>query len=218
MGSMATSGLLRMPRRVLGFLEQHRCNKPRGADEPELGTSFIIKEGVESAMQMGNEPPTYDVLGRPSDECCTVLRCKAGLVRDQYPSRRRGGSGLYSIAFGPKDPNLKAIVMDSGEVLEVAREFAREHGVEDQMEFVAGDMFLDPLPEVDAVLLSNVLHDWDIPECVDLLKRSKGASKRMGKSGSTMSSWMTNWMASLPLALYSASLFTLTEGRVYSRG
>src|SRR4051794_18961915 len=42
----------------------------------------------------------------------------------------------------------------------------------DRLEVMTGDMFATPLPDVDFVLLSNVLHDWDIPECRHLVTRS----------------------------------------------
>ena len=35
----------------------------------------------------------------------------------------------------------------------------------DRLECRAGDMFADPVPPADVVLLSNMLHDWDVPEC-----------------------------------------------------
>ena len=57
-------------------------------------------------------------------------------------------------------------MFDRPEVLKVAAEMAAEYGVADRVELVPGDMFVDPLPTgVDLVLLSNILHDWDVPEC-----------------------------------------------------
>ena len=42
-------------------------------------------------------------------------------------------------------------------------------------------MFATPLPEVDFVLLSNVLHDWDIPECRDLVQRCADSLRPNGR-------------------------------------
>lgn len=202
---------------VIGFLDQLRRNQPRGADDPNTGTAFIIKEGVDSAMNKGHEARhlTLSLAGRAMNVAPYLAS------RLEFPGKATildlgCGSGLYSFALLQKYPRLKAILIDSAEVLKVAEEFAREHGVEGQVEFMPGDMFSDDLPMADAVLLSNVLHDWDVPECVQLLKR---CARALGRSGKL---WIHDVFMDdeldgpLPLALYSASLFTLTEGRVYS--
>ena len=56
------------------------------------------------------------------------------------------------------------------------------YGVADRMELRAGDMFADPLPAgCDAVLLSNILHDWDEPECERLVGRCAGSLQPGGQ-------------------------------------
>ena len=82
-----------------------------------------------------------------------------------------GGTGLYAYAFLRRYPQLRAIVWDRPEVLKIARELAVAHGVAERVELRPGDMFADPVPEADVMLLSNVLHDWDVPECKTLLCR-----------------------------------------------
>ena len=53
---------------------------------------------------------------------------------------------------------------------------AAEHGVADRLDLIAGDMFADPVPPgADAILLSNVLHDWDVPDCRTLVARCAAA-------------------------------------------
>src|SRR3954470_531952 len=77
-------------------------------------------------------------------------------------------------------------------------------------------MFATPLPEVDFVLLSNVLHDWDIPECRHLVQRCADALRPNGRL--LIHDVLLNDALDGPLAIacYSALLFTLTEGRAYS--
>ena len=74
-----------------------------------------------------------------------------------------GGSGIYAIALLQRFPKLRAVLLDRAEVLKVAEEMAVAYGVADRLECRAGDMFREPLPAADAVLLSNILHDWDVP-------------------------------------------------------
>jgi hypothetical protein len=80
-------------------------------------------------------------------------------------------------------------------------------------------MFRDPVPSgADVVLLSNVLHDWDVPECRDLIARSAGALASGGRVLIHDVFLDDDLAGPLPIALYSAALFQLTEGRAYSAG
>jgi hypothetical protein len=77
-------------------------------------------------------------------------------------------------------------------------------------------MFADPLPAADAILLSNVLHDWDVREVSALILRCADA---LPASGLLLihDVFLNDALdGPLPIALYSAALFTLTEGRAYS--
>src|SRR5206468_8466059 len=70
--------------------------------------------------------------------------------------------------------------------------------------------------DADVVLLSNVLHDWDIAECRTLIARAT-ASLRDGGRLLIHDAFLNDALdGPLPIALYSAALFSLTEGRAYS--
>ena len=127
-----------------------------------------------------------------------------------------GGSGIYAIAYLLAQPDLRAIVLDRPEVLKVAEEFAEDHGVGDRLKLQEGDMFTDELPSCDVALLSNVLHDWDIPECESLVQRCADAVQPGGEVIIHDVFLNDEMDGPLPVALYSASLFSLTEGRAYS--
>ena len=78
-------------------------------------------------------------------------------------------------------------------------------------------MFRDPVPTgADVVLLSNILHDWDVPECRDLIARCAGALPAGGRLLIHDVFLNDALDGPLPIALYSAALFRLTEGRAYS--
>ena len=127
-----------------------------------------------------------------------------------------GGTGIYSIAFLRPNPGLRAIVFDRPEVLKTAECFAHDYGVIDRVRLLPGDMFADPLPKADVILLSNILHDWDVPECQTLISRCAASLNRGGRL--TIHDVLLNdeLDGPLPIALYAAALFTLTEGRAYS--
>ena len=72
-----------------------------------------------------------------------------------------GGTGIYLIACLRRYPEMRGILLDRPEVLRIAKEFADEYGVAERMTFAPADMFTGDYPKADAVLISNVLHDWD---------------------------------------------------------
>jgi hypothetical protein len=90
-------------------------------------------------------------------------------------------------------------------------------GVADRLECRPGDMFRDSPPGgVDVVLLSNILHDWDVPECRSLVS---GCACALDPGGRLLvhDVFLDDDLGGpLPIALYSAALFRLTEGRAYS--
>jgi predicted O-methyltransferase YrrM len=128
-----------------------------------------------------------------------------------------GGTGIYSIALLLHNPQLTAIVLDRPEVLRVAEEMAQRYGVQDRLELVPGDMFVGTLPQdCDVMLLSNILHDWDVPQCQELIGRCAAALPGGGRLLIHDVFLNDDLSGPLPIALYSAALFTLTEGRAYS--
>jgi ubiquinone/menaquinone biosynthesis C-methylase UbiE len=204
---------------VLEMVDRLRSNRPAGQEEDGPGAAFIFREGIESAMEREATARslTLALAGR--------ARNVAPVLAERYPladARRLldvgGGTGIYAIAWLRRHPGLTALVWDRPEVLKVAREMGEAFGVTDRLELVAGDMFADPLPAegADVMLLSNVLHDWDVPACRELVSRCASALPSGGRL--LIHDVFLNDALDGPLAvaLYSASLFRLTEGRAYS--
>jgi hypothetical protein len=201
---------------VLEMVERLRTNRPAGAADEE-GTAFIFRDGVDSAMEREASARhlTLSLAGRAKNV--------APVLAQNYPLNDArllidigGGSGIYSIAWLLHHPSLRAIVFDRPEVLKVAEEFAREYGVADRLELAPGDMFVDEIPRGDIVLLSNILHDWDVPECRQLVACCANALPAGGRLLIHDVFLNDELDGPLPIALYSAALFTLTEGRAYS--
>jgi ubiquinone/menaquinone biosynthesis C-methylase UbiE len=203
---------------VLAIVERLRSNRPAGVEPGAAGAAFIYREGVASAMDREESARrlTLALSGR--------ARSVAPVLADRVPVRDStrlldvgGGSGLYSMAYLLTHPHLTAIVWDRPEVLKVAREMAERFGVANRLECAAGDMFSDPVPSgADVVLLSNVLHDWDVAECRTLIARCAGALQAGGRLLIHDVFLNDELDGPLPIALYSAALFCLTEGRAYS--
>ena len=201
---------------VLAMLERLKTNKPASAAAKE-GTAFIFREGIDSAMEQESSARrlTLSLAGRAKN---VAPHLAASVPLDGVTNLLDvgGGTGIYSIALLQKHPHLKATVLDGPEVLKVTAEMADAYGVANRLTCKSGDMFKDALPSADAVLLSNVLHDWDVPQCRELIRRCAAALTSGGKLLIHDAFLADTLDGPLPVALYSAALFTLTEGRAYS--
>ena len=85
------------------------------------------------------------------------------------------------------------------------------------MKLVKGNMFECKYGNgVDAILLSNILHDWDIPECRILLNKCFEALKEGGVLLVHDAFLNDELDGPMHIAIYSVILFYLTKGRAYS--
>jgi SAM-dependent methyltransferase len=208
---------------VREMAQRLRTNRPAFDKSPDAdagGTAFIYREGTESAMdhEASARRLTLALAGRAKNVAPLLAR------NYPLPEARRlldagGGTGIYSLALLRANPRLRTVVWDRAEVLKVAREFTEHAGLTDRVDLVPGDMFADPLPGAcDVILLSNILHDWDVPECRTLVGRCAAALPSGGRL-LIHDVFLNDAMdGPLPVALYSASLFSITEGRAYSAG
>lgn len=203
---------------VQNLVERLRTGKPTETAPSDQGVGYIFREGMESAMDHEDSARrlTLSLAGR--------ARIVAPALAANYPVGAArclldvgGGSGLYAIAFVRAHANLRAVVWDRAEVLKVAREMVERHGASQRVSLAAGDMFTSPIPSgCDLMLLSNILHDWDVPDCQKLIGRCAEALPPGGKL--LIHDVFLNDALDGPLsvALYSAALFNVTEGRAYS--
>ncbi len=80
-----------------------------------------------------------------------------------------GGSGCFAITLAKQNPHLRCTVLDLPAMCEVAREYIQTGGVSERVSTHAANMFTQDWPRGhDALLFSNILHDWG-PETNDRL-------------------------------------------------
>ncbi|MBI1369024.1 MAG: methyltransferase [Planctomycetes bacterium] len=201
---------------VKEMVERLRTSRPAGADKEE-GAAFIYREGEKSAMEKPDLAVRISlILAGRAKNVAPVLAQRINMSGVETLLDIGGGTGIYSIALVAANPNLRAIIMDRPNVLTVARQFAEDYGVADRIDLHAGDFFVDPLPAAPVMLLSNILHDWDVPQCLAIIKRCAAALPANGRLLIHDVFLNDAHDGPLPIALYSAALFTLTEGRAYS--
>jgi 2-polyprenyl-3-methyl-5-hydroxy-6-metoxy-1,4-benzoquinol methylase len=93
------------------------------------------------------------------------------------------GHGLYGLAFAKNNPQASIVALDWPNVLEVAKENARNAGVADRYATIAGSAFdVDYGTGYDLVLLTNFLHHFDPPTNEILLRKVHAALGEGGRA------------------------------------
>ena len=82
-----------------------------------------------------------------------------------------GATGHLAIAACECYPQLSGLVFDLPEAVDLAREVVAASPVRGRIEVVAGDFFVDPLPQGDLFALGRILHDWPEDKIAALLAR-----------------------------------------------
>ncbi len=93
------------------------------------------------------------------------------------------GHGLFGIEIAKQNPQARVTGLDWAPVLRVALENARKAGVADRYDMLPGSAFeVEFIGPYDAVLLTNFLHHFDHPTCVDLLKKVRASLSPGGRA------------------------------------
>jgi 2-polyprenyl-3-methyl-5-hydroxy-6-metoxy-1,4-benzoquinol methylase len=93
------------------------------------------------------------------------------------------GHGLYGINLAQRYPQAQITALDWRAVLTVAEENARQANVSDRYRLLPGSAFdLDWGGPYDVVLLTNFLHHFDTPTCVELAKKAHAALAPQGRA------------------------------------
>lgn len=92
------------------------------------------------------------------------------------------GHGLFGIVIAQKNPGARITALDWPKVIDVARENAKQMGVNDRYSTIIGDAFtVDLKGPYDVILLTNLLHHFSESECIGLLKRLRAALRPGGR-------------------------------------
>jgi acetylserotonin O-methyltransferase len=82
-----------------------------------------------------------------------------------------GATGHLVVAACERYPQLRGVVFDLPETGSLAREIVGSSAAASRIEVIAGDFFVDELPEGDIFSLGRILHDWTEAKGLALLKR-----------------------------------------------
>jgi O-methyltransferase domain/Dimerisation domain len=83
------------------------------------------------------------------------------------------GGMLVQVALA--HPHLRGIGFDLPGARDAFEDYVRSFGLEERLEFRAGDFFDDELPNASVVVLGHILHDWSLDEKKQLLRKAYDA-------------------------------------------
>jgi len=92
-----------------------------------------------------------------------------------------GGAGSVCIALALKDPSLELQLIELPNSITIAEKMISKYGLSDRIKCIGMDMFLNDWPDdFDAVLFTNIFHDWDDNHCQILAKKAFDALRPGG--------------------------------------
>lgn len=93
-----------------------------------------------------------------------------------------GGSGAFCFALAQHYPELRCTILELPVVRNIADKNIAAAGLQAQIDTKVGNFFKDPFPcGYDAILFSNVFHDWECEKCLYLARKSFEALPKGGK-------------------------------------
>jgi hypothetical protein len=75
---------------------------------------------------------------------------------------------------------LKGIGLDLAEVGPIFEDYVEKHDLSGRLGFEPGDFFKDALPRADVVMMGHILHDWDLKEKKELVRKAYEAVPKGG--------------------------------------
>jgi ubiquinone/menaquinone biosynthesis C-methylase UbiE len=93
------------------------------------------------------------------------------------------GHGIFGITLAEQFPHAHVTALDWPNVLHVAQDNAEQAGVSDRYSLLPGSAFeIDWAGPYDLVLLTNILHHFDLELCLQLAKKSHACLTDTGRA------------------------------------
>ena len=86
-----------------------------------------------------------------------------------------GSSGLLSLMVAGHHTHISCKSFDLPAIEPIAKNAIENFHLTDRVKAVSGDFFSEPIPNADIVTMGNILHDWDEPTKIMLMKKAYDA-------------------------------------------
>ena len=128
-----------------------------------------------------------------------------------------GGSGCFCIALAERHPDLRCTIMELPAMCEVAKEYVSAAHLSERLDTRAVDMFRQDWPRgYDALLFSNILHDWNFDTCAQLLAKAHAALPAGGRIFIHEALLDDSGTGPLPITTFSLVMLLGTQGRQFT--
>jgi tRNA A58 N-methylase Trm61 len=150
------------------------------------GKTAAQLQGVDDSFElMGRTPEIVDKFNAAMVEL-TRLVTPSILQSYDFSGIRNlmdvgGGSGELLGAIAQQNRKLRGTVFDLPRCAEAASKHLRQIGVDDRVEFVAGDFFKAVPAVAGAIILKSIIHDWDDVRSVTILQNCRKALPGEGR-------------------------------------
>lgn len=151
-----------------------------------------VRKGGTVASEEGTIAPEHPIWVKFARAMTPMMAMPAQLMAklvDEKADRKlrildiAAGHGIFGITFASNNPQAEVVAVDWPSVLEVAKENARQAGVADRYQTIAGSAFdVDYGTGYDVVLLTNFLHHFDPATCETLLRKVHAALVDAGRA------------------------------------
>lgn len=152
----------------------------------------VVRKGGTSMTDGGTIAPEHPIWVKFARGMAPMMALPAQLLAKLVdPSADRklrildiaAGHGLYGLAFAKNNSQASVVALDWPNVLEVAKENARNAGVADRYSTIEGSAFdVDYGTGYDLILLTNFLHHFDPPTNEALLRKVHAALAEGGRA------------------------------------
>ena len=160
--------------------------------EPYNNLAEVVRAGRTTLPGDGTVEPDNPVWVQFAETMAPMMGPMAGplgaMVLDGHEGPMHvldiaAGHGLFGIEIAKQHKEARVTGLDWAPVLRVALKNAEKAGVHARYTMLPGSAFeVDFGGPYDAVLLTNFLHHFDVPTCVVLLKKVRGALRPGGRA------------------------------------
>ena len=147
--------------------------------------SFDLAYGTDFMSWLGQHPKDAAILADANARKAAVsfpaIVHRIDFSETQTLMDLGGGTGMLMCCILQANPHLKGILADLPSVAAEARKTIVSYGFESRCEIHECDFFQSVPSGTDAILLSNILHDWPDEACETILNNCHSALNPGGK-------------------------------------
>ncbi|WP_433695576.1 methyltransferase [Paraburkholderia phenoliruptrix] len=178
------------------FLDKAKPSYVGGLLEMANARLYPFWGSLTEALQTGlpqNEAKTggnlFDAIYRDDASLRGFLRAMSGVslgaaraIAQRFPWSEYktfidigAAQGALPVQVALAHPHLSGGGFDLPLVGPVFDEYVAAHGLTERLKFYPGDFFKDPCPSADVLIMGHILHDWPLPQKLELLSKCHAA-------------------------------------------